>query len=264
MTLFSDLDPLPLPPGVSALSPVFCFSDAHGGSAILRAAIRDALSGPETVTLAFLGDMTNRGFDSLGCVRAVLETMDAGVPVISIMGNHCQILNMAINHGMKEAFTFLEEHGGVWALDMIRKAEEGDPESVTALGDVRRWLGSMLGYKVMNGKGGSRILLTHAVPPNKRIADCSGKELRWSHPEKSFMRSGSRLFSGLPGVHIHGHCSRENPRGGPAALQNHMERMMRSQARLNIDGGMPFSSRLIRAEIRENHIHIRLFGKGAV
>src|ERR1700744_1439427 len=82
-----------LPLGVSPEAEVFAVGDIHGRSDLLVALIDEAARGPklrDKRTIVFLGDLVDRGSDSLGAMDLAMaaKARIGADEAIALMGNH--------------------------------------------------------------------------------------------------------------------------------------------------------------------------------
>src|ERR1700760_985793 len=91
-----------LPLGVSPEEEIFAFGDVHGRSDLLAALIDEAAREPklrDKRIIVFLGDLIDRGPDSLGAVDlSISAKARVGADVeISLMGNHETMMRLALD-----------------------------------------------------------------------------------------------------------------------------------------------------------------------
>ena len=101
---------------------IFAFGDIHGRSDLLGALMEAAASEPKRAsrrTVVFLGDIIDRGPDSLGAI-ALSATAAASLgadEVVRLLGNHEQLMRMALTGetpeaAAREAFEVWRSNGG--------------------------------------------------------------------------------------------------------------------------------------------------------
>ena len=91
-----------MPLGVSPAAEVFAIGDIHGRSDLLAALIEEAGREPklrDKRTIVFLGDLVDRGPDSLGAIDlAIGAKARAGADeAIALMGNHEAMMRLALD-----------------------------------------------------------------------------------------------------------------------------------------------------------------------
>src|SRR5579863_454160 len=244
-----------LPLSASPDEEVFAIGDIHGRSDLLAALIDEAAREPrrrEKRAIVFLGDLVDRGPDSLGAIdlaigAAVRIGADKG---IALMGNHEAMMRLALdsgtswrdaidaletwiaNGGDRKLAEFVEVDEPPLDLDELLEAARGSlPER------VRHWLDSLRPswrsgdllfiHAGVNPRFGLDAFL--AAPWNTPLAsldeDCHWAWVRWPFLNH---RPGPEGFGGL--FVVHGHTPND-ARPDPS----HEDQI--AGFRLNLDGG---------------------------
>lgn len=106
--------------------PIFAVGDVHGQSSIFERVLRraaDALESGRVTRAVFLGDIIDRGPDSLKCLRLLAAFRDR-YPSTLLMGNHEQCMLTCYFHECEKARKDARynwrsrDFGGSWGLDM--------------------------------------------------------------------------------------------------------------------------------------------------
>lgn len=187
---------LPLPNGVSADRPMFVLTDVHGHADLMKQAIALAAETSQGHELVILGDLTDRGPDSLGCVRAaVAARSDAAFSrVITLMGNHDEVLSGFVHDPSDEA-----QRGNVIMMGGRGFLNEFDRDPGAS--DVLE--AYVRGLVRHHANGG--LALTHALPdPNLPLRDQKDSTLAWNSGHQDY-RGGWDSLLGRPTILVHGH-----------------------------------------------------------
>ena len=91
-----------LPLGVSPEAEIFAIGDIHGRSDLLAALIDEAAREPklrDKRTIVFLGDLVDRGSDSLGAIDLAMaaKARVGADEEIALMGNHETMMRLALD-----------------------------------------------------------------------------------------------------------------------------------------------------------------------
>ena len=91
-----------LPLGVSPEAEIFAIGDIHGRSDLLAALIDEAAREPklrDKRTIVFLGDLVDRGSDSLGAIDLAMaaKARVGADEAIALMGNHETMMRLALD-----------------------------------------------------------------------------------------------------------------------------------------------------------------------
>jgi len=93
----------------------FIVGDLHGCRRDLEVVLLAAGFNPNRGDRLFsTGDLVDRGPDSMGCLKLLLQPW-----FFSVLGNHEQMLMRAMNSGSDDAIALSVANGGSWALGMI-------------------------------------------------------------------------------------------------------------------------------------------------
>ena len=215
--MITDALTAPAPRTAQRLAPgrrVYAIGDVHGHLdklAALHGAIRRDLRDRPVASplLVHLGDLIDRGPDSAGCVALLAAGPPLrGVPTVNLMGNHENMMLMALDRrrpGDKEHWL---ANGGDEAL-----ASWGIPASI----DPAMWpalippahLAFLRGLQMHHIQ--DRYLFVHAgVQPGIRLAQQRRSDLLWIR--QGFLDWGGPMLPEDPGlVIVHGHTPRPRP-----------------------------------------------------
>lgn len=187
---------LPLPNGVAADRPAFALSDVHGHAPLLRRALDFAEAASGGHELVVLGDITDRGADSLGCVRAVLAARLSGrfSRVVTLMGNHDEVLSGYAQAPEDEAArSNVVMMGGRGLLAQIA----ADPGAMT---DIEAYVRGLVPHHRNGG-----LVMVHALPdPGLPLSRQKDSTLFWNAGNQEY-RGGWDALIGAPAVLVHGH-----------------------------------------------------------
>lgn len=95
----------------------FILADLHGHRTRLEAALEQHQFDPERDRLISVGDLIDRGPDSLTCLDLLNEAW-----FHVVRGNHEQMMIDAVLRGAPAAWSLWVRNGGSWALDLSEKA----------------------------------------------------------------------------------------------------------------------------------------------
>lgn len=227
---------------------IAAIGDIHGHSDLLDALLETASKEPRRAArreIVFLGDLIDRGPDSLGTIRLALGAAARvhADEAVFLMGNHEVMLKMAVDQTLAndvrlDAFECWRLNGGRAVLDEIGVAGRGTPKAVREAlpADCLDWLGRL---KPSHRSGD--VLFVHAglhpyVPLDAFL------DVRWDEPlfyleedlHWAWIRGPFLTHEpGEDGHHglfvVHGHSPHEQQ------VHTHEEQIRRS--RLNLDGG---------------------------
>ncbi len=169
-----------LPRSVAPDVEVFAIGDLHGRTDLLRALLDEAALEPrrrERRVLVFLGDLVDRGPDSLGTIdlaiggAAVIRADEA----VFLMGNHEAMMRLALDprspwdHALEALQTWLRNGGGAVVREFARfdAVPHGPEELLTiirvALPErIRLWLGGLQA----NWRSDGALFVHAGVNPN--------------------------------------------------------------------------------------------------
>jgi serine/threonine protein phosphatase 1 len=258
----------PLPRGVSPEVEVFAIGDVHGRADLLSALIDEAAREPkqrQRRAIVFLGDLVDRGPDSLGAIDlAIGAAARIGADEdIALMGNHEAMMRLALdpetpwsealdslvtwtaNGGDRTIAEFVEVDKAADNLDGLLAAARASLPS-----HVRDWLASLR----VSWRSGD-ILFVHAgVNPRMKLdaflaapwntpLTRLNEERHWAWVRWPFLeyRPGRKGFSGF--FVVHGHTP--NDAKDDASHEDQIKRF-----RLNLDAGSGLTGVVKMAIIR--------------
>ncbi len=262
-----------LPLSVSPEAEVFAIGDIHGRSDLLAALIDQAAREPklrERRAIVFLGDLVDRGPDSLGAIDlAMAAKARAGADeAVALMGNHEAMMRLALDPETPrdDAIDALDTwiaNGGDRTMAEFVKPDEA-PESLDALlktarhalpARVRSWLESLQA----SWRSGE-VLFVHAgvnpqieleaflaVPWNVPL-DQLDEDRHWAWVRWPFLQHRPRRgFGGF--LVIHGHTPNDARRD-----PSHEDQI--AGFRLNLDAGSGVTGAAKMAIIRGSHAEV--------
>ncbi len=235
--------------------------DVHGCRGQLKAVLEAGRSTAPDAHLTLLGDLADRGPDSLGAIRAASDAIDEwrrrGLEATLLPGNHEQLLLGTVLDTHSHHAALLLRHGGLWLYDLCVPTGRGpfDAHAVCSrlqaeLGDAA-WAmltqdGAMLGEAneapVLHRRIGNVILVhagvhPEAADPETWIATADPMALDDDHPlwiREPFLAHPDAFGDGLFVVHGHTHEHRTTRHDGSrAAAGEHRH----DGWRLGLDGG---------------------------
>jgi serine/threonine protein phosphatase 1 len=244
-----------LPSAVAPDEEVFAIGDIHGRSDLLAALLSEAGSEPKRLrrrTIVFLGDLIDRGPDSLGVITLASEAAArlGADERIGLMGNHEAMMRLALdattrrdvaldafetwtaNGGGRVIAEFLDPNAWPRGYDALLEATRS-----AAPAAVLNWLHSLRanwrsgGLLFVHGGVNPRLDLEGflAAPWNEPLAELD-EDRHWAWVRTPFLkhRPGPEGFSGY--FVVHGHTP--NDAGLTASHEAQIKRF-----RLNLDGG---------------------------
>jgi serine/threonine protein phosphatase 1 len=253
-----------LPLGVSPEAEVFAIGDIHGRSDLLAALIDEAAREPklrDKRAIVFLGDLVDRGPDSLGAIDLAMaaKARVGADEAIALMGNHETMMRLALDpeSPLDDAIDAFDTWigNGVEAPpdyldDMLTEARASLPPRVLA------WLASLR----VSWRSG-QILFVHAgvnpeveleaflaVPWNTSLAKLD-EDRHWAWVRRPFLdhRPGTNGFSGF--FVLHGHTPND---ARPKA--SHADQI--AGYRLNLDAGSAMTGIAKMAIIRDRYAEV--------
>lgn len=228
---------------------LFLVGDIHGRSDLLDAILDEVTRIPRvdgySRTLVFLGDLIDRGPDSLGCLdRAAGAVERTGADsVVGLMGNHEQMLMIALQNGGTErgeiaAYTWMANGGQQVVMEMAGGSLPDSIDIVSGLGERRlSWLAGLKSHYVSG-----RILAVHAGL-NPSVAPDSFLSRDWDVDLPTLDESGHWAWVRVPFL---SHVPAEGDgHGGYFVIHGHTLPMHDTvgqheqvrRCRLNLDGG---------------------------
>lgn len=265
MTL--DIGPWTDAPTETAGETVFAVGDVHGCTPLLDTmltGIAGLLPGVASPRLVFLGDLIDRGPDSIGSLRrwAAAEPVPGIARVDRLMGNHEQLMLIAISD-LPEAATAREEwlsHDGDTMLAELR-AVTGRPDAPPDAALLRAALGDtvMAGLRAQRSHValGNLVFVHAGLDPAQDVADFLA--LPWNslaaRPRHWAWITGGFLdwhggFGGRLVVHGHTPPAKQRPFTGlddPHVL---------ADGRLNLDGGSARTGMVAGAQIETGRYRV--------
>ncbi|WP_421995362.1 metallophosphoesterase [Reyranella sp.] len=247
---------------------VFAIGDVHGCAAEL-AAMLDAIANLAAETagrrrLVYLGDMINRGPDSIGVLRQWAGSeADHGVDHVDrLMGNHEIMMMLAALGGphadRAESMWLSKRMGGQTLLDQMRERLD-EPAARADLGLLQRALGNEIVHRLYGMRGHVRLgntLFVHGgldphADPDEFLARpwTIFTEARWAWINHGFL-DWRRGFGGT--LVVHGHTPPDKHR----AISGMEDPHLFEGDRLGLDGGSARTGIVTAAEIREGRYRI--------
>ncbi len=171
----------------------FVVGDLHGCYPALEKALAQQKFNPEIDRLFSVGDLIDRGPDSLGCLRLLQEPW-----FCCVMGNHEQLMLDYLDNPTMDAEERWRSNGGNWFfnLDDLELAE------VKSLAEV---VADLPVAVIVEKADGTRIGISHAQPPSEwteQIIISEAPELLWGR-NKIFSDEYER--AGGVDLSYHGH-----------------------------------------------------------
>jgi len=227
---------------------LFLIGDIHGRSDLLDFLLDEAsgtAKAGESRTLVFLGDLIDRGPDSLGCLDRAIGSKDrvGADNVVGLVGNHEQMLMVALanggtDRGQNALDTWMWNGGKQVVAELKGETSQDGIDLVETLGDVRiSWLSDLTSHYVSG-----RILAVHGgVNPKSPIRDFLSRPWNvdfrhfeesehWAWVRRPFLAHVPEEDEGHGGYFVvHGHTA---PHYEGANLSEQIRR-----SRLNLDGG---------------------------
>jgi serine/threonine protein phosphatase 1 len=257
-----------LPLSAAPDTEIFAVGDIHGRSDLLAALIDEAAREPrrcEKRAIVFLGDLIDRGPDSLGAIDLAMAAKArlGADEAIGLMGNHETMMRLALDPGTprRAAIDALETwsaNGGDRTLAEFVEADSPPADLDDLLAAARASLPPRFRAWLESARASWRsgdILFVHAgvnpkveldaflaIPWNMAL-DRLDEDRHWAWVRRPFLehRPGKRGFSGL--FVVHGHTPNDGRRGA-----SHAEQIARY--RLNLDAGSAMTGVAKMAVIR--------------
>lgn len=208
----------------------FVIGDLHGCLDQLQDKLNSASFEPERGDRLFaVGDLVDRGPDSLGCLKLLQEPW-----FFSVLGNHDQMLLDALadpGMGRSQSFLFHSLNGGEWAATMILQQ---DP----ILLELAQLMAA-LPHVLVVGEGRQRFQVVHAqlladLNPPRQYSDADLDAQNWGDADSHAIRlmwsrvlgaeAGWAAIEGIEGGYYPGlsltYCG-HNPVPRPVLLESH-------------------------------------------
>jgi serine/threonine protein phosphatase 1 len=263
-----------LPLGVSPEVEVFAIGDIHGRSDLLAALIDEAAREPklrDKRAIVFLGDLVDRGPDSLGAIDLAMaaKARIGADEVIALMGNHETMMRLGLDpespldDAIDALDTWIGNGGDRTLAEFLKIGEQPDyldemlTEARASLPPrVRAWLSSLR----VSWRSG-RVLFVHAgvnpqveletflgVPWNIPLAKLD-EDFHWAWVRRPFLehRPGPDGFGGF--FVVHGHTPNDARREASHADQI-------AGFRLNLDAGSAMTGVAKMAIIRDRYAEV--------
>ena len=263
-----------MPLGVSPEVEVFAIGDIHGRSDLLAALIDEAAREPklrDKRTIVFLGDLVDRGPDSLGAIDLAIgaKARVGADEAIALMGNHETMMRLALDPEtpLDDAIDALETwiaNGGDRTMAEFVKTEEPPEYLDDMLTEARASLPPRVGAWLSSLRASWRsgqVLFVHAgvnpqveletflaAPWNTPLAKLD-EDRHWAWVRRPFLdhRPGPEGFSGF--FVVHGHTPND---ARPKA--SHADQI--AGFRLNLDAGSVLTGVAKMAMIRDRHAEV--------
>lgn len=263
-----------LPRAVAPDVEVFAVGDIHGRPDLLQALIDEAAGEPkrrERRAIVFIGDLVDRGPDSLGAIDLAIgagERIDAD-DEIALMGNHEAMMRLALDpkapwdDALDALGNWLRNGGTATVREFVdfTSPPDGPEELLTVIRvalpeRVRRWLESLSSHWRSQD-----VLFIHAgvnpdvdierflaTPWNAPLAELD-EERHWAWVRWPFLEAapGPEGFSGL--FVVHGHTPND-----AQPKPSHADQIRRF--RLNLDAGSGLTGHAKMAVIRGNEASV--------
>jgi serine/threonine protein phosphatase 1 len=274
MAAVVDRETFILPRAVAPDVEVFAIGDIHGRADLLRALLDEAAREPRRRArrvLVFLGDLVDRGADSLGAVDLAIAAREqiGAQESIGLMGNHEAMMRLALDVSAPwdvalDALANWLRNGGAATVRQFQDFEvtPGGAEElltvirVAAPERVRGWLASLRSHWLSQG-----VLFVHAgvnphfdleaflgAPWNTPLAELD-EDAHWAWVRWPFLECapGSEGFSGF--FVVHGHTPNDARRNA-----SHADQIARF--RLNLDAGSGLTGHAKMAVFRGDEVKI--------
>ena len=204
---------LPAPGWLDASRRVYAIGDVHGCDerleALHRLIERDvAASPPGDGLVVHLGDYVDRGPHSAGVVRRLLALPElAGMPVLTLRGNHEQMMLDALREGGEEALHWLANGGEATLQSWDVSAD--DPVAAWQDAVEGAELAFLQGLPLFHQVDG--YVFVHAgLRPGRRLADQVADDMLWIRG--GFLNHLGPILPEAPGTGVvHGHTPASQP-----------------------------------------------------
>ena len=260
--------------GVSPEAEVFAIGDIHGRSDLLAALIEEAGREPklrDKRTIVFLGDLVDRGPDSLGAIDLAIDAKArvGADEAIALMGNHEAMMRLALDPETPwddaiDAFDTWIANGGDRTMAEFVKTEEPPDYLDDLLTEARASLPPRVGAWLASLRPSWRsgqVLFVHAgVNPQVELEtflaapwntplDRLDEDRHWAWVRWPFLEHRPAMdgFSGF--FVIHGHTPNDARRDA-----SHMDQI--TGFRLNLDAGSAMTGIAKMAIIRDRQAEV--------
>jgi serine/threonine protein phosphatase 1 len=263
-----------LPLGVSPQAEVFAIGDIHGRSDLLAALIDEAAREPklrDKRAIVFLGDLIDRGPDSLGAIDLAMaaKARVGADEAIALMGNHETIMRLTLdpespwddaidafdlwlgNGGDRTVAEFLKTEAPLESLDdTLTRARASLPPRVLAWLTTLRpsWRSGQILFVHAGVNPEVELEAFLAAPWNTPLAKLD-EDRHWAWVRRPFLdhRPGAEGFSGF--FVVHGHTPNDGRRKASHADQI-------AGYRLNLDAGSAMTGIAKMAIIRDRDAEV--------
>ena len=260
---------IPADTGLDPAHRVCVVGDVHGMSShlsALLAAFGEACADAPRSTLVLLGDLVDRGPDSIGALDAAIGTDDLGfTEVARLMGNHEQLMRRTLsakdwndaelwfmNGGRETARQLSCFPPGTMDASEFGKALEAD------LGEARTGLLECLRS---HHEVGNLVLVHAGIDPGKSLEEHFSRPWNevdgdhWCWIREPFLT----VQNPAPGrIVVHGHTPVMIDPGRSAAGATEFDRHLIRDGRMNLDAGSYFTGQVAGAEFKEGSYRISI------
>jgi serine/threonine protein phosphatase 1 len=249
----------------------FVIGDVHGCTGLLESLLGAmAEEAPDGSRLTLLGDLIDRGPDSLGCLRlAARPARELGFAERHVLyGNHETMMMRAMSlegHRQSDAFRLWILNGGWAAMDSFGVQEEYDARGRLRIADaILESLGgaASLLEDLKTHRQPGNLLLVHAgirpdVPLSRwfdgnplRPVECEDMHFAWIR--FPFLRWESGFENGM--IVVHGHTPEDTVQHWKSRHDAELHRL--DGWRLGLDGGSYRTGRVAGAQFRQGEYRV--------
>lgn len=232
--------------------PIFAVPDIHGQAEMLRGALDRIAEDPASGSpIVFLGDYVDRGPDSAGVLDQLIAGQQAGLPWITLLGNHDRYMRNFLNGTgpqYPESLSWLSQNIGgrktldSYGVDTDKRRTEADirADAISAVPAAHR---AFLDRLELMHLTPAHIFVHAGIRPGVPLNDQQEHDLIWIRGDfLDDTTDHGRLV-------VHGHTALQ----GPVAYPN----------RVNLDGGAGFGRPLSTAVLLGREVFV-LGGGGRV
>lgn len=243
-------DWIPYPDGIRADKGFFSMSDIHGHFKKAAKALLYAIQNSAGHDFVFMGDLIDRGPQSLSCMTLpyFAEMSNRFEEVISIMGNHEEVFSVFLRNPNAQSEANVRMMGGGDILSGLR-------ETPKLIEDVNRYMSSLVPFHT-NGD----LVITHAIPsPRSPLSEQTEDMFRWN---ASDMADGdwSRLM-GKKALLIHGHTRNGVQCQGrsSARVVTDIRTLIDAKMRVCCDVGTPWSMEVALFQFEKERFRVHFY-----
>lgn len=174
---------------------VYVIGDLHGELGCLNEALHEVGFDKEKDLILSVGDLIDRGDDSLGCLKLINEPW-----FMPVMGNHEKMAFDAVNEGTDELINHWAMNGGAWFPKL------SDADQVIAAGLIKKTAELPLMIEV-NHKG-KKVIICHADYPLEQYdikAEGIEMHLLWSRERVNAAKRGESSKINGADLFVFGH-----------------------------------------------------------